>query len=65
MMEIDNSRAGITVAQGSGYRAVIPDPLPPTPGIVVKNEIINLLSQADIAPSRGHDAPVATRPILR
>jgi Fic family protein len=51
-MEIFHSRAGRTVSQGSGYNAFIPEPLPPTPGIVFDNEMIHLLSQADIALGR-------------
>lgn len=51
-MEIFHSRAGRTVPQGSGYHAFIPEPLPPTSGIVFDNEMIHLLSQADIALGR-------------
>lgn len=40
-------RAGTWIKQGSGYRAFIPAPLPPTPPIGMDEEIVRLLSVAD------------------
>lgn len=40
-------RAGTWIRQGSGYRAFVPAPLPPTPPITVDEEMVRLLSQAD------------------
>jgi len=40
-------RAGKYVIQRSGYRAFIPEPLPPEPSIKYDGELRNLLSQAD------------------
>ena len=40
-------RAGQYVEQIEGYRAFIPKPLPPVPGILMDRELWNLLSQAD------------------
>jgi Fic family protein len=51
-LEIFNSRAGKTVPQGSGYLAFVPAVLPPNPPIVFDNEMIRLLSDADIALGR-------------
>jgi len=45
-------RAGQFVRQSSGYRAFIPAPLPPEPGLVLDSELINLLSVADRALGR-------------
>ncbi len=51
-MENYNSRAGRTVPQGSGYQAFVPATLPPEPAIQFDNELIRLLSDADIALGR-------------
>ncbi|HVH11963.1 MAG TPA: Fic family protein [Longimicrobium sp.] len=45
-------RAGRWIKQGSGYRAFIPAPLPPTPPVVVDEEMVRLLSMADRALGR-------------
>ncbi len=47
-----STRAGRYVEQHSGYRAFIPEPLPPVPEIVMDQEMWNLLSQADRALGR-------------
>lgn len=49
---IDNQRAGRYVEQLEGYKAFIPNPLPPTPAIQIDQELWNLLSQADRALGR-------------
>ncbi len=46
------SRAGQYVKQIEGYRAFIPNPLPPVPEIIMDQEMWNLLSQADRALGR-------------
>jgi len=46
------SRAGQYVQQIEGYKAFIPNPLPPVPEIVMEQEMWNLLSQADRALGR-------------
>jgi Fic family protein len=46
------SRAGQYVKQIEGYRAFIPNPLPPVPEIIMDLEMWNLLSQADRALGR-------------
>lgn len=46
------SRAGQYIEQIEGYRAFVPNPLPPVPEIVMDQEMWNLLSQADRALGR-------------
>jgi Fic family protein len=46
------SRAGQYIEQIEGYRAFVPNPLPPIPEIVMDQEMWNLLSQADRALGR-------------
>jgi Fic family protein len=45
-------RAGRYVAQATGYRAFVPKPLPPEPPIQIDNELLQLLSAADLAVGR-------------
>ena len=45
-------RAGDYVSQIGGYKAFVPKPLPPNPPIQLDNEMILLLSQADMALGR-------------
>jgi Fic family protein len=47
-----STRAGQYVAQIAGYKAFIPNPLPPTPEIIMDAEMWHLLSQADRALGR-------------
>lgn len=47
-----DSRAGQYIDQLEGYKAFIPRPLPPTPEIIMDQEMWNLLSQADRALGR-------------
>ncbi|MEY3866290.1 MAG: hypothetical protein RLZZ338_181 [Cyanobacteriota bacterium] len=49
---VSSTRAGQYVEQMAGYKAFIPNPLPPTPEIMMDQEIWNLLSQADRALGR-------------
>ena len=49
---MNTKRAGKYVKQLSGYRAFIPNPLPPDPPIKYDGELRNLLSQADRALAR-------------
>ena len=50
MTNSNNSpRAGRMVQQASGYRAFIPNPLPPVPAIDLTGNVLALLSQADHA----------------
>lgn len=49
---VSANRAGRYVEQPSGYKAFIPNSLPPTPEIVMDLEMWNLLSQADRALGR-------------
>lgn len=56
-----SSRAGRYVKQPSGYRAFIPEPLPPNPPIRIANELQRLLSQADRALGR-LDGSIQTLP---
>jgi Fic family protein len=53
-MEITSSsrRAGTFVKQPAGFRAFIPEPLPPDPPLKMDAEIIRLLSDADRALGR-------------
>lgn len=56
MNEIDNMvdtyRAGRYVEQLTGYKAFIPNPLPPIPKLCIDDEMLELLSQADRALGR-------------
>jgi Fic family protein len=47
-----NDRAGKFVTQPAGYKAFIPNPLPPDPPLVYDEELQALLSQADRAVAR-------------
>ena len=47
-----SSRAGRYIKQPTGYRAFIPNPLPPEPPIALDEEMWNLLSKADLAVGR-------------
>ena len=47
-----NDRAGRFVTQSAGYKAFIPNPLPPDPPLVYDEELQALLSQADRAVAR-------------
>ena len=47
-----HGRAGMYVSQVSGYRAFVPKLLPPEPPIHIDDELLQLLSQADIALGR-------------
>lgn len=46
-MNHPSSRAGRTVQQSTGYRAFVPEPLPPQPDIDYDGELRTLLSNAD------------------
>lgn len=48
----NNPRAGMYVRQVAGYRAFVPRPLPPDPPLHLDDEMLALLSQADIALGR-------------
>ncbi len=48
----EKNRAGSFVRQPSGYRAFVPAPLPPEPPIDYDAELLQLLSQADVALGR-------------
>jgi Fic family protein len=48
----NNTRAGRFVTQPSGYQAFIPAPLPPTPPIEFDDELLALLSNADLGLGR-------------
>ena len=48
----EQARAGRYIQQPEGYRAFIPNPLPPKPPVKMQGEIQNLLSEADIALGR-------------
>ncbi len=45
----EQTRAGRYIQQPAGYRAFIPNPLPPKPPVRLQGEIQNLLSEADQA----------------
>jgi len=47
-----NDRAGTYINQSAGYRAFIPNPLPPDPCIELDDELQSLLSKADRALAR-------------
>lgn len=49
---VNATRAGQYVEQLQGYKAFIPNPLPPVPEIVMDQEMWQLLSQADRALGR-------------
>ena len=49
---LEASRAGRYLEQLEGYKAFIPNPLPPVPEIIMDQEMWNLLSQADRALGR-------------
>ncbi|MBD2777599.1 Fic family protein [Iningainema tapete] len=49
---IDDARAGRYVEQSGGYKAFIPNPLPPVPEVIMDQEMWLLLSQADRALGR-------------
>lgn len=51
-MQSDSSRAGRYVTQVAGYKAFIPNPLPPNPPLRLDDEMIALLSNADMALGR-------------
>lgn len=57
----DRVRAGRYVQQASGYRAFIPNPLPPAPPLLISGELQSLLSRADRALGR-LDGSVLTLP---
>jgi Fic family protein len=42
-----NDRAGVYIRQPAGYSAFIPKPLPPVPPVIMSNEIIKKMSDAD------------------
>jgi Fic family protein len=58
---INYDRAGSYVSQIGGYKAFVPKPLPPDPPIQLDTEMIQLLSQADLALGR-LDGTSATLP---
>jgi Fic family protein len=47
-----SSRAGRYISQPRGYRAFIPNPLPPDPPIQITQELAGALSEADLAVGR-------------
>jgi len=47
-----SSRAGRFVLQPGGYRTFVPAPLPPHPPLVLDDELLDLLSRADLALGR-------------
>jgi len=49
---VDTHRAGRYVEQLTGYKAFIPNPLPPAPKLCIDDEMLELLSQADRALGR-------------
>ena len=55
------NRAGRYVSQPGGYRAFIPEPLPPKPPIELRGELQNVLSEADRALGR-LDGSITTLP---
>lgn len=60
-MKTASSRAGRYVQQPTGYRAFIPNPLPPDPAVEISQEMQLLLSQADHALGR-LDGSIQTLP---
>ncbi len=57
----NRNRAGNYIRQIEGYKAFVPNPLPPDPPIQLDSEIIQLLSQASMALGR-LDGTSATLP---
>lgn len=57
------NRSGRYITQPAGYKAFIPAPLPPDPPIIIKGDLQNLLSRADMSIARldgmGHVLPNA------
>lgn len=57
------NRSGRYINQPAGYKAFIPAPLPPDPPIIIKGDLQNLLSKADMSIARldgmGHVLPNA------
>jgi Fic family protein len=49
---LESTRAGQYIEQIEGYKAFIPTPLPPVPALVIDEEMLALLSQADRALGR-------------
>ncbi|MBU4377154.1 MAG: Fic family protein [Candidatus Omnitrophica bacterium] len=49
---MDKNRAGVLITQQNGYKAFIPNPLPPNPPLEIDPEMIALLSKADSAIGR-------------
>ena len=60
-MNANSARAGRYVQQPTGYRAFIPNPLPPDPAVVIGPDMQVLLSQADRALGR-LDGSILTLP---
>jgi len=60
-MSTSNPRAGIYVQQPAGYRAFIPNPLPPDPALAIDPNMQVLLSEADRALGR-LDGSIQTLP---
>jgi Fic family protein len=60
-MRGNSTRAGRYVQQSTGYRAFIPNPLPPNPAVVISPDMQVLLSQADRALGR-LDGSIQTLP---
>ena len=60
-MNANSNRAGRYVKQPTGYRAFIPNPLPPDPPVTISPEMQVLLSQADRALGR-LDGSIQTLP---
>ena len=56
----NTNRAGRLIQQREGYRAFIPNPLPPDPPLIFDNAMIGFLSKADRALGR----PDGITPIL-
>jgi len=48
----DSTRAGRYISQPQGYKAFVPNPLPPDPPLAVDAALLRLLSQADCALGR-------------
>ena len=60
-MHNSSNRAGRYIQQSSGYRAFIPEPLPPDPQVQISGELQSLLSRADRALGR-LDGSIQTLP---
>ncbi len=50
--KLNQNRSGRYITQIAGYKAFIPKPLPPDPPIQLDDEMLQLLSRADIALGR-------------